>query len=386
MCLSAVDVHQLFVSLLDRDNDDVRAAVQSFVSTVLSTVCQALPTHKQSSHDGRGGSSSGGAKPSSDDADAGATRSLVTLTLSLLRPYHLPHFDLAVTLSRHFPAHVDAYLPSFSHSLEPRPSLQWLSNAALACQLLLPLRKSLVERRLAGGVGTSIAAAAAGAAPTGVSAIGRDDGGHDDVWSVLPSVWALPPSATKAALTRGCLHANKLVAYVTLNVVLCALRRLGAVTACLRTTDSDSGSGSGGVGSSTGHSSGSSSSGGGAVVVAPISAGASSVAEVKARRAAAAALATAAVRLPEVQTLVNVVQHCAKKGVAKDDDGNAVGFAHRLLYARALTVLRLYCKYLPGLVAASRFDLVNLFDDGCWQDDLVLLEVGIMECGCLVVW
>ena len=106
-------------------------------------------------------------------------------------------------------------------------------------------------------------------------------------------MWALPPSATKAALTRGCLHANKLVAYVTLNVVLCALRRLGAVTACLRTTDSDSGSGSCGVGSSTGHSSGSSSSGGGAVVVAPISAGASSVAEVKARRAAAAALATA---------------------------------------------------------------------------------------------
>jgi hypothetical protein len=232
-----------------------------------------------------------------------------------------------VTLARVFPLHVDLFLPSFSHSLEPRPSLQWLCNAALACHVLLPLGKAPQER---GGPGAAAAEALVAAwgstGPAGPPA---------------PSLWTLPPSATKAALTRGVLHANKLVAFVTLDVVLCGLRRLGAVVAGERRAGA-------------GHRRGGPHGG---------------------------AVGAAVLRLPEVQTLIKLVQHEVKGGSGASAGAGPV-FARSLLLVRVLTVLRLYSKYLPTMVVGARFDLLNLFDDAVWRDDLVLLEVCVCGCGC----
>jgi hypothetical protein len=293
-------VLQLLLTLLERDSSDVRESAIALVMSVLDMVCHSLPVARSArvvaaavtDESGRHRRDGGG------EEDSGrAAKGLVVRTLSLLRPWVAPHFELACRISRRFPAHVFAYVPTFTHSLEPRPSLQWLCNIALLCAFVQPVESSPSPLSTVVST-TSVSRAAAGA------------------------LWCLPPTASKAALTRGLLHANKLVAFCTARLLVTALMRVGV--------------------------------------------GAEAGATVAVTGSATAAMSAVTGRLPEVQTLVAVVQGITKRGAT---------LGASLLHAAVLAALRLCCMHAPALVAAARFDLLNLLDGASMATPLVLFEV-----------
>lgn len=135
----------------------------------------------------------------------GPAARLLRLMLKLRAAEVGRHKHLLLSIASMRPSLAAAYTAALPFSLEPRLSLRWVAATALLLQLT-----PAVQRHLAGSLSSSLPPPGASVANAAELAPPAVDGGV--VRALLKAV--VPPSATKAGLSRGLQHSSLLVRQV----------------------------------------------------------------------------------------------------------------------------------------------------------------------------
>ncbi len=147
-----------------------------------------------------------------------ASLRLMAILMALSPISDLKQQELLLAILGRFKSLVKLYLIKFQCVFDPRPSLKWLTNASLIQKILhigLPDVNSV----------TSI---------DFFSCKKHEESDRRDEVEIEEIIeWVLPSTITKLFLSKGLQHANKLVVYTTLGVLISLIRRFQNVVALL---------------------------------------------------------------------------------------------------------------------------------------------------------